>query len=382
MLKFFINQLKQTVDSHPFPVLLYIEWVMLAIVSMEWIFPPPLYPIPSTPLVGGITQVLYALIGLRLPKQNPIHKLIYVGLLTSLCVLILLEKGRMFPLIVVIFLIRSCLILNFRGRLIALLGSIAFNLIGIQIRFDSLNSRPELRQISQPFQTIISLVACIGLVFVLVAIEALFAERRGKDKLAIANQQLREYAVKIEEQATLQERNRIAREIHDSLGHSLTALNLQIEATLRLWQIDTNRAEEFLKQAKHLGSQALAEVRASVSTMRVDFLAEQNLIDILTDLLLEFQNNTGIKPQQDFHFSAEIVPKQMNRIIYRIVQEALTNISKHAFYDSFSLSPTVQISLISNTTGLQQFQIQNRNKGYLKSTRISKHRSIAQHKVD
>jgi signal transduction histidine kinase len=60
--------------------------------------------------------------------------------------------------------------------------------------------------------------------------------------LAIANEQLRRYALRIEDQATLQERNRIAREIHDSLGHSLTGLNIQLETALKLIAIDPQKA--------------------------------------------------------------------------------------------------------------------------------------------
>ena len=61
------------------------------------------------------------------------------------------------------------------------------------------------------------------LVFVLLLINALLAERENRRKLANAHAQLYEYATRIEDQATLQERNRIARDIHDSLGHILTA---------------------------------------------------------------------------------------------------------------------------------------------------------------
>jgi signal transduction histidine kinase len=362
---------------------------MLAIVSLEPLFPAPLYAIASSPITNnpviGLAQIVYAVIGLRLPKKNLLHKLVYTGFLIGLCLLIILEKGRMFPLIVIILLIRCCILFNFWGRLMALAITISFILIGIQIRFGSLFAQLALRQISQPFQVMVSLIACICLVFVLIAIEALFSERRGKEKLAIANQQLRSYASRIEEQATLQERNRIAREIHDSLGHSLTALNLQVEATLRLWQINPSKAEEFLKKAKHLGSQALAEVRLSVATMRVDPLAEQNLSNILTTLLLEFQQNTGIESLKEFNcpeqsISESRIPKQMNRIIYRIVQEALTNIAKHAFVEwniNFSpdnitprKSPKVQITLISSATELTLI-IEDNGKGFVLKQNIT-----------
>ncbi|MEL6911344.1 MAG: histidine kinase [Cyanobacteria bacterium J06598_4] len=64
----------------------------------------------------------------------------------------------------------------------------------------------------------------------------------------------------------LQERNRIAREIHDSLGHSLAAQNIQLANALMYLNSNLKRAENFLLEAKQLASNALQEVRHSVST--------------------------------------------------------------------------------------------------------------------
>lgn len=61
----------------------------------------------------------------------------------------------------------------------------------------------------------------LTLLFILLLVNALLSERQSREKLLLANEQLRQYALRIEDQATLQERNRIAREIHDSLGHAL-----------------------------------------------------------------------------------------------------------------------------------------------------------------
>jgi signal transduction histidine kinase len=105
------------------------------------------------------------------------------------------------------------------------------------------------------------------------------------EELAVANAQLREYTLRIEELATVQERNRIARDIHDSVGHALTVLNLHLEAALKLWQTDPESATEFLTEAKQLGSHALKEVRQSISTLRVDPLVGLSLPDAIADLV-------------------------------------------------------------------------------------------------
>ena len=68
---------------------------------------------------------------------------------------------------------------------------------------------------------------------------ALLTERESREKLAIANTQLRHYALRIETLVASQERNHIARDIHDSLGHSLTALNIQLETAVeRLFRLE------------------------------------------------------------------------------------------------------------------------------------------------
>ena len=96
---------------------------------------------------------------------------------------------------------------------------------------------------------------------VLLLVNALITERQSREKLAIANDRLRHYAMRIENLAMVQERNRIAREIHDSLGHALTGLNLQLEGALKLWQSHPEQARQFLHEAKQSGSTALSEVR-------------------------------------------------------------------------------------------------------------------------
>ncbi|HEY9806766.1 MAG TPA: sensor histidine kinase, partial [Candidatus Obscuribacterales bacterium] len=158
---------------------------------------------------------------------------------------------------------------------------------------------------------------------------ALLSERESRDKLAIANEQLRQYALRIEDQATLQERNRIARDIHDSLGHALTGLNIQLEGALKLWQTNPTKAQAFLAEAKRLGSTALQAVRQSVATLRSDPLQGQSLEMAIARLAQEFQQTTGILPTCDVELTRSL-PSEVKTAVYRIVQESLTNICKHA----------------------------------------------------
>jgi signal transduction histidine kinase len=176
----------------------------------------------------------------------------------------------------------------------------------------------------------------LALVFLQLLVDAVLSERQSREKLAItndklerANAQLRQYALRIEDIATLQERNRIAREIHDSLGHSLTVLNLHLEAAWKLWNSDLDEATEFLVEAKQLGSTALNDVRQSVFALRSDPLESQSLEEAITSLSENFRRSTGVSPKSSITVSYPI-PAEVKTVVYRIVQEALTNICKYA----------------------------------------------------
>jgi signal transduction histidine kinase len=193
---------------------------------------------------------------------------------------------------------------------------------------------------------------------------AVLSERKSREKLAIANEKLRQYALQIENQATLEERNRIAREIHDSLGHSLTALNLQLETALKLWSADQSKALSFLTKAKELGSKALQDVRHSVSTMRSHPLQGQSLDQAIMGLAENVHRATGVAPictiNLSYPLSNEMIPA-----IFRIIQESFTNICRYAKATEIKLelttTPTslrliiqdngVGFDLVQNTTG-------------------------------
>lgn len=146
--------------------------------------------------------------------------------------------------------------------------------------------------------------------------------RRALDQERALNQ-------RIEELATLEERNRIARDIHDSLGHLLVGLNVQMETALALWQDDPERAYKFLAKAKQLGSDALQATRESVSGLRCDPLQGRSLQEAIKCLTQDFHHTTGIRPTCQIHLPSPL-SNRINTVVYRIVQEGLTNISKHA----------------------------------------------------
>ena len=135
--------------------------------------------------------------------------------------------------------------------------------------------------------------------------------------------------MKIENQATLQERNRIAREIHDSVGHYLTAQSIQLENTALFLERDMAKAAGHLVKARQLGKDALANIRASVVTLRTNPLKEQSLSSLIRQLIADFKSNTNIKIVDKIELNSDL-SDEVSISLFRIIQEALTNITKHS----------------------------------------------------
>lgn len=164
---------------------------------------------------------------------------------------------------------------------------------------------------------------------VLVRIETQLSIRRLQAKLQQALAQERSLNHQIESMAAIEERNRIAREIHDSLGHSLTALTVQIQAAVSVIQTDPAQAQFFLTQAYQLSKTAMQEVRQSVKALRVDGPTQQCLEATILDLAEGFRQVTGITPIVQIDLK-KCISLPVSKTVHRIVQEALTNISKYA----------------------------------------------------
>ncbi|WP_413167809.1 response regulator [Capilliphycus salinus ALCB114379] len=167
---------------------------------------------------------------------------------------------------------------------------------------------------------------------------------------------------KIAEMTSVEERNRIARDIHDSLGHALVGLNIQLEAAITLWATNSEQAYESLKEAKKLGCDALTSVRTSVADIRSHLLQGELLEQALEKLIQEFQSATQIVPTVDLDLSFPF-PNAVNAVVYRIVQEGFTNICKHAEATAVGVNlrttaNNLQLSIEDNGRGFCQHHSQ------------------------
>ncbi|HLF24894.1 MAG TPA: sensor histidine kinase [Anaerolineae bacterium] len=182
----------------------------------------------------------------------------------------------------------------------------------------------------------ISLGLGAGFVFITAFTRVADNERLARQQLEAANRQLAEYAAEVEQLATMRERNRLARDVHDSLGHYLTVINVQLEVVTKLIASDPARAREAAVKAKELASEGLAEVRRSVAALRPSPLDDRPLPDTIRQLV-DTTRDTGLLVTFEQRGATRPLAAETETTLYRTAQEALTNIRKHAHASSASV---------------------------------------------
>lgn len=135
------------------------------------------------------------------------------------------------------------------------------------------------------------------------------------------------------ERAVAEERIRIARELHDVVAHSLGVIAMQAGGADRSADLDTDEARGILRSVAHISRQALGEMRRLVGVLRdeqddVDLSPQPGVEDIAT--LIDEVRSAGLTASLSCHGEPRPVPSGVGLSAYRIVQEALTNILRHA----------------------------------------------------
>ena len=175
-----------------------------------------------------------------------------------------------------------------------------------------------------------------GLIFVVVFTQVTLQQEKARreverlaQELEEANQRLRQYAIQAEELATTRERNRLAREIHDGLGHYLTTIFMQIQAAQAVMENDRERASAALEKAMGLAQAALVHVRQSVASLRASPDLGRSLPEAVEGLLVDCRGG-GL--QADLQTCGQ--PRPLSPAVmltcYRTVQEGLNNVRKHS----------------------------------------------------
>jgi len=154
--------------------------------------------------------------------------------------------------------------------------------------------------------------------------QALLAE------LEAANRQLSEYAAQVEDLTIAAERQRMARELHDTLSQGLAGLILQLEAAdAHLGKERPGRAQEIISQAMEQARETLANARRAIGDLRSSAEPVPGLEQALGAEVKRFESATGLTCELDIHLKGEL-PQPVIETGLRIVSEALTNVARHA----------------------------------------------------
>jgi signal transduction histidine kinase len=157
------------------------------------------------------------------------------------------------------------------------------------------------------------------------AINSREREEKLRQEVEAANRQLREYATQVEELATTRERNRLAREIHDGVGHYLTVVKTQLDAAAALMPTQPDKARDAVHKASKLTGDALDDVRRSVGALRADTARPP-----LPEALQALTHEAGLPVTVRVEGPPRVLPPGVEHALFRSAQEGLTNIRKHA----------------------------------------------------
>jgi len=189
-------------------------------------------------------------------------------------------------------------------------------------------------------------------------------------ELERAHAQLQNYASEVEELTIVHERTRLAREIHDSLGHYLSILNIQLETISKLQERNPALAATEIAEARLVAAQSMQEVRNAVAALRPTSIATLSLAEALTQLGGEFERNAGeTELTLDLDTRLPPISPDLQVALYRAAQESLTNIRRHARASKVLLrlryeDGAVELLVLDNGKGAAQSTSEGQGGGF------------------
>ncbi len=150
------------------------------------------------------------------------------------------------------------------------------------------------------------------------------------NELQAAQQELEAAQGQMAELAVLRERERLARDLHDSLGHALVAISVQLEAIQRLYKVDEKQASQHVDELKALTRASMEDLRRSIAGLRAPGLGGRSACQTLQADCVEFGERSGVEVECRVDPRLDELRPALAETVWRVVQEALTNVEKHA----------------------------------------------------
>lgn len=180
-------------------------------------------------------------------------------------------------------------------------------------------------------------------------------------RLDIANAQLKKYALKTEKMTETRERNRLAREIHDTIGHSLIGIIAGIDASRRLLDESADLARQQLEAVADVARNGMNDVRRSVKALRPDVLEKNDLEEAIQQVVEEMKQVSGADIFLNNRAGRMEFQEDEEEAIYRIVQESLTNAIRHGKADKIwigieRINNIVTVEIKDNGAGCKEIE--------------------------
>ena len=156
--------------------------------------------------------------------------------------------------------------------------------------------------------------------------------------LRSTNAKLTQYTHVLEDLTVSRERNRMARELHDTLAHSLTALSVQLETVKAYWTIDPEKAQQLLDRSLEITREGTEETRRALKSLRASPLEDLGFGLAVKQLVFSAADRTGLKTVVRIPDEVNLLSKEEQQVVYRIAQEAIENVIKHANASQIEIS--------------------------------------------
>lgn len=306
-------------------ILRYVEWTVLTVILVILLVAPTLPAwkwLPTWmvfPFLGMVTAMSFGM-----PLDQPAWQRRSYVFIEFLLVFACQLAGFNFDVLLYLLIAKSCFLLSRRDVAITVLGigciwlPFQIMLFPLSVKFIQQLNQPQIPQFV--FSNVINYTGSYitASVFVLLFSYAIVAEYKSR-------QRAESLAQEVETLAATLERTRIAQEIHDSLGHTLTTLDIQLEVAQKMRDRDPQIALQAVDTAKQLASQSLQDVRHALQTLRSSTVNLNEAVMALVEQTRQ-HNSFTIQAQLDL----PPLPLQASHQLYCVIKESLMNVHKHA----------------------------------------------------
>lgn len=163
-------------------------------------------------------------------------------------------------------------------------------------------------------------------------------QKNDREILAAKNVKLTRYAATVERLAVSHERNRLARELHDTLAHTLSAVAVQLEALNKQLDKDPDNAKHTVKQLQELTRSGLQEARRALQALRTSPLEDLGLALAMRQLVASVAERSGMTITLAIPSELDGLSPEVEQGVYRITEEALNNAARHACAQTVNVS--------------------------------------------